>query len=213
MEDLNLIIAGNLAYLRKKAGLTQLEFGQKFNYSDKTVSKWELGSVLPGIETLKEISDFYGVTVDYLIQDHRGDSDFDIKKINDVQKKNKAIIMALSVLAIFCIATTIYVWSFFRLKTVDVQLNKYWNSFLFAVPISALTLTYFSQKWFRETKSTLVFSSITLWSLLLSFFILYMFEDYYWFVFIIGAPVQAGLVLIYKLRHPKEIKNKKAASH
>ena len=57
MEKLETIIASNLIYLRKQAKMTQLEFGEKFNYSDKTVSKWELGTVVPSVETLKEILD------------------------------------------------------------------------------------------------------------------------------------------------------------
>lgn len=212
MENLDTIIANNLCYLRKKAGLTQIEFGKKFNYSDKTVSKWELGSVIPGIETLKDIADFYGVSVDYLITEHKSNADFQTIQIRDAEKRNKAIIMALAVLAIFCIATCVYVWSYFRLKTIDVEINKYWNAFLFAIPVAAFISTYFSQRWFKKTNLSLIFSSIGLWSALLAFFVLYIFEDYYWFVFIIGAPIQAGLVLIYKLRHPKQI-NKKAATN
>ena len=46
MKSLNEIVGENLTFLRKKAGYTQLEFGDKFSYSDKTVSKWENGSVL-----------------------------------------------------------------------------------------------------------------------------------------------------------------------
>ena len=50
MEKLGSIIGTNLTFLRKKAGLTQLEFGEKFNYSDRTVSKWELGDIIPSVE-------------------------------------------------------------------------------------------------------------------------------------------------------------------
>ena len=67
MKNLNEIIGENLTFLRKKAGFTQLELGEKFNYSDKTVSKWEQGSVLPSVDVLKEIADFYGVSVDYIL--------------------------------------------------------------------------------------------------------------------------------------------------
>ena len=36
-------IAANLALLRRRAEMTQLDLAQKINYSDKTVSKWERG--------------------------------------------------------------------------------------------------------------------------------------------------------------------------
>ena len=41
MKELNEIIGANISFLRKNSKLTQLEFGNLFNYSDKMVSKWE----------------------------------------------------------------------------------------------------------------------------------------------------------------------------
>ena len=43
MEELKMIIAGNLGQLRRNAGMTQLELAEYLNYSDKAVSKWERG--------------------------------------------------------------------------------------------------------------------------------------------------------------------------
>ena len=40
MENIKQIVAKNVADLRRSAGLTQLEFAEKLNYSDKAVSKW-----------------------------------------------------------------------------------------------------------------------------------------------------------------------------
>ena len=45
-KTLEQIIAENLVYYRKESGLTQLEIAEKFNYSDKSISKWEYTSVL-----------------------------------------------------------------------------------------------------------------------------------------------------------------------
>lgn len=60
-------IANNLARYRKREGLTQLELANEINYSDKVISKWERGESLPGIEALKKISEFYGISVDEII--------------------------------------------------------------------------------------------------------------------------------------------------
>ena len=62
-------IATNLVNLRKTAKLTQLEFAQKVNYSDKAVSKWEKGESLPSVEVLEHICDFYGITFNDLVGD------------------------------------------------------------------------------------------------------------------------------------------------
>ena len=70
MENIREIIGENLASLRKEAKLTQLELAEKFNYSDKAVSKWEKGDTIPDIETLYNLCQFYGVTIDYLT--HQG---------------------------------------------------------------------------------------------------------------------------------------------
>lgn len=58
------LLAKNLAYYRKASGLTQLELAEKFNYSDKSVSKWERGEGFPDVFVLKSLADFYGITID-----------------------------------------------------------------------------------------------------------------------------------------------------
>lgn len=42
MEDLRKIIGQNLAELRKRHGLTQFELAEKFNYTDRAISKWKM---------------------------------------------------------------------------------------------------------------------------------------------------------------------------
>ena len=70
MEDINLIIGKNLSNLRKKAKLTQLELAEKFNYSDKSISKWENGESLPSIDVLYEIAKFYNTSLDALTSEN-----------------------------------------------------------------------------------------------------------------------------------------------
>lgn len=70
MNELKVTIANNIANLRKLNGITQSDLAQKLNYSDKAVSKWERGESLPDICVLKQIADIFGVTVDYLLDEH-----------------------------------------------------------------------------------------------------------------------------------------------
>ena len=70
MNELKVTIANNIANLRKLNGITQSDLAQKLNYSDKAVSKWERGESLPDICVLKQIADSFGVTVDYLLDEH-----------------------------------------------------------------------------------------------------------------------------------------------
>ena len=58
---------GKLIYnLRKNAKLTQIELAEKFNYSDKSISKWENGESLPSIDVLYQLASFYNTTLDGL---------------------------------------------------------------------------------------------------------------------------------------------------
>ena len=56
-----------LAELRKSKGLTQEELAEALFVSRTAVSKWESGRGYPGIDSLKEISRFFAVTIDELI--------------------------------------------------------------------------------------------------------------------------------------------------
>ena len=49
MNELKKIVAHNIATLRTKAHLTQFELGEKLNYSDKAVSRWERGEAISDI--------------------------------------------------------------------------------------------------------------------------------------------------------------------
>ena len=75
MNDLKRIIANNITNLRKSKNLTQLEFAKELNYSDKAISKWERAESIPDVVVLKQIADFFGVTIDYLLNEHLADED------------------------------------------------------------------------------------------------------------------------------------------
>ena len=72
MERIKQSVAKNITDLRRSMGMTQLELAEKLNYSDKAVSKWERGDSIPDVAVLKQISDLFGVTLDYLVsEDHK----------------------------------------------------------------------------------------------------------------------------------------------
>ena len=56
-----------LQELRKSKGLTQEELAEKLYVSRTAVSKWESGRGYPNIESLKEISLFFSVSIDELL--------------------------------------------------------------------------------------------------------------------------------------------------
>ena len=56
-----------LAELRKSRGLTQEELAEALYVSRTAISKWESGRGYPSIDSLKEISRYFSVTIDELI--------------------------------------------------------------------------------------------------------------------------------------------------
>lgn len=56
-----------LKELRKKKGLTQAQFGALWNAPQNTVSNWENGNREISNELLMAFSEYFGVSVDYLL--------------------------------------------------------------------------------------------------------------------------------------------------
>lgn len=56
-----------LKQLRKQANLTQEELGKKLGVAKNTVSYWESDDSQPSLDTIKEISILFQVSVDYLL--------------------------------------------------------------------------------------------------------------------------------------------------
>ncbi len=71
-----------LQELRKSKGLTQEELAEALYVSRTAISKWESGRGYPSIDSLKEISKFFSVTIDELLSSE--------KIVNIAEKENKS---------------------------------------------------------------------------------------------------------------------------
>lgn len=67
MENLNKIIGENLRRERIASGVTQKEIAEKVGYSEKSISKWESGGGVPGIETLITLSKIFNTDINALV--------------------------------------------------------------------------------------------------------------------------------------------------
>lgn len=67
-----------LRKIRSKFGLSQEQLAEVINVSRQAITKWENDGGLPDVSNLQEISEVFGVTVDYLLN---GDSIIDEKEI------------------------------------------------------------------------------------------------------------------------------------
>ncbi len=71
MQDIEF---GNRLYqLRRKAGLSQAQLGEKVGVSNKAVSKWENGQAKPGLDIVHMLADVLSVSVDELLNMSAGE--------------------------------------------------------------------------------------------------------------------------------------------
>lgn len=56
-----------LRQLRKQCDLTMKEFGSRFGLAESTISQYETGKRQPDYEQLLKFSEYFGVSVDYLL--------------------------------------------------------------------------------------------------------------------------------------------------
>lgn len=61
------MFGNKLNELRKKNNLSQEELGNYLGVAKNTISNWESGRSEPDIKTINMISQYFGVTTDYLI--------------------------------------------------------------------------------------------------------------------------------------------------
>lgn len=76
-------MADRIQYLRKSKGISQEELGDKVGVSRQAVSKWESEQSTPDIEKVIIMSDFFGVTTDYILKG--------IEPVADKEEKSKEI--------------------------------------------------------------------------------------------------------------------------
>lgn len=187
MENIREIIGENLAELRKKKNLTQYELAEKFNYSDKAISKWENGTTLPDIETLYQLCEFYDVTLDYLT--HKDDKEKYVKDSNKAIMRNRIAISCLLVSIVWMIATIIFVYTL--MGNAD---HPQWVVFVWSVPISCLVLMWLNKIYFHSKTMTFYVASVLVWSALASFFC-QLISLIPWPIFIVGIPMQISLII------------------
>lgn len=194
-------LINNLIALRKSRGLTQIELGDKINYSDKTISKWEKGDSCPNIEAVYKIARFYGVTVDDLLSD-------DLQQEHSVSAQrqrnySKVIISLLAVMAVWVIATIIF--AVCLLKSFSMP----WLIFVIATPASAVVALVFNSMW-GNTRYNYLIISILLWTLLTSIFLSALeYVSVLWVIFLIGIPIQVAIILWSQLKYQKRKTKKK----
>ena len=179
-------IATNISAMRNSAGMTQAQFAEKLNYTDKAISKWERGESVPDIAVLWKIADMFGVTVDWLISDHGSSEATPDAEAVRAGKQNRILISLLSSVGVWFIATIVFI------VLQSIGADRVWLPFMWAVPATCIDLLVFNAIWGRY-KINFLFISLIIWTLIGSTFIT-IANPALWYMFIFGIPLQVATI-------------------
>lgn len=182
------LFANNLIKYRKINNLTQADLAQKLNYSDKAISKWERGESIPDLYTLLCIAQFYGVSINDLCSDKDATK---MKKANS----NKLFVTILSYILVWFIATLCFVILNMIFPNSG---NKFWLSYIVAIPVSSIVLTVFSILWYN-TLCQGISVSMLVWSLAVTFHLIFNITNSI-LIYIIAIPFQVLVIIWFIMR-------------
>lgn len=87
------MLSERIKELRLARRLNQIELGYRLGVTKQSVSNWENGNILPSVDMLVRIADFFAVSTDYLLglDDNKR---IDITGLNDSQIDHIRLIIA-----------------------------------------------------------------------------------------------------------------------
>lgn len=197
MDERRAAVASNLIRLRMHAGMTQAELGEKLNYSDKSVSKWERGDSVPDVFVLKQIADIYGVTVDYLLEAEHEERSFMIDPKEDHYTTD--VITMITLLGVWTLALCIFIGGWLLCDSL------FWEIFVYAVPVSLTVLLILHSIWRRGEKNFRIIAALIL-SIFLTAYLTFLPENP-WQLFLIVVPAELVVFLSYKIKKHRKNQN------
>lgn len=164
--------AKNLKFLRLSKNLSQEKLGKMLGYSDKSVSKWECGDVMPDVFTLQAIADEFHVSLTDLLHKeikHR----FHIK----LRHGMNALIVLFGVYALAGLL-------FFILSSFT-SVESAWMVFVYALPIYSIVLIVFSAVFF-DYRAVIFSVSLLSWTFVATMYLQFLPENYYFLFVVVG---------------------------
>jgi len=174
--------ANNLKSLRKEHGLTQIKLASALNYSDKSVSKWEKGDVLPDVFTLHSIAAYFDITIDQLIMPK-------LPKLALTKSWHTLIYLMATGLPVFVATLVFFLFLIFKV-------DRAWLIFIFSLPVCSIVSIVLTSIWFKPWSIALSVSALV-WTLGVSIFVSFSAINHFWFIFIICFMLQSFVLLFY----------------
>lgn len=185
MDERKATIASNLIKLRLAAGMTQAELGEKLNYSDKSISKWERGDVTTDVFVLMQIADIFGVDVDYLLKPHNEIEPAIYNKPASEATYTTNMITLVTVLGIWTVALFVFVILWICGMVVGLV-------FVYAVPVSLITLLVLNSVWNGGKKNRYIIAALVL-SIIATVYLTFLRRNL-WQLWLLAVP---SLLLVF----------------
>ena len=198
MEDIKSNVAKNITELRILNNMTQMELGERLNYSDKTISKWERAESSPDLSALVEMADLFGVTLDYLVKSENIEEAVVERKTKEASFNRRAVSYIAEgggwIVAIFAFIVT---------TLITNQMTFQWLYFVYALPVVLIVKLIFNSIWFNPRHNYLIISAL-MWSIFVAIHITFLyFKVNVSLIYLLGVAGQIVIMLCSYINKPK----------
>lgn len=188
MNEFKKIVARNIIRLRNCASLTQAQLGEKLNYSDKSISKWERAEALPDAYVLKQMAEVFGVSVDYILSEH--DENEKVKS-DTIRGYSRSVISVISFIGVWTLALFAFIITWLcKMPTPLI--------FAYTIPVSLIVLLVFNSVWGLGKVNMFIISGIV-WGLITCVYLTF-YNENWWQLFIVGVPAQLIIILSFYIK-------------
>ena len=197
-----------LQELRKAKGLTQEELAESLYVSRTAISKWESGRGYPSIDSLKEISNYFSVSIDDLLSGEKLLSIAEKENKTNMRSMRNFLFGVMDICAVMLIILPLYpnavdgfIYSvnlFAYTETTSVNRAIYWMLYLALIFVGVVKLLLTKVRPEKEHKG--VTSTSMLLSVVLILLLAMAREAYAVIVAFILLVIKAVLLLKYLTR-------------
>lgn len=188
-----------LQELRKEKGLTQEEVAQALFVSRTAVSKWESGRGYPSIDSIRDIAEFYSVTLDELLSGDKIISIAEKENRNNVKRICGVFMGIMDVLAFLLILLPLYpkpvdgyIYSVNLIEYTDISyfnITMYWILYSVLISLGIIKIVLSMADVEKSQKAVIIASLAT--GLITALFLASAKEPYASFLAIILLTVKA----------------------
>lgn len=191
INECRLVVASNIIRLRTSAGMTQAELGEKLNYSDKSISKWERAAALPDVLVLHQMGQLFGVNVDYFLSEH---GEKDPPRSGEVPDGyiNYPAIIKVTLAAIWAVAVLAFVIIWMAADSFC------WLLFGGALVCTVLVWIILNSVWCHG-RGNVWLSMLLAASVIVLFYLIFM-QSNIWQLFLVLIPAEAVVYFSFRIR-------------